>query len=847
MNPFLAVCLALTAVAFTIPVFMWFMGDRTPKGQLDPEDFRRAKALPFWGDGEIPKHRDRSLEEDLYGLRAILVLFLRSWPFVRPQLLGHWHIVGVGRQDTIAEISPTDNYSSTYAPLLALLVAFSGPLLGFAPWDYGQVAEVLYDFPSNIFYGLIFTQIIGLFALTSIAVRGTASIAVAVVIGVSAFVTLLMSILVMDGWGVMIYGIMTTMASAMPWFIQFGQEDGVRRIRVRVETHLVFFYALVGLQIVMAIPIGIYTAEILAQSVLQSIALNPQIADFFGRPDLALGVAESLTTADRHYIVRWVYLPLHVMLFAVNLPLELIVPYYRIWIMQRINQSLRLALVERWHKLSINYHADHRTGDSIYRIYQDSAQVTAVIDRLVDLTQNILSRWFVAVFIVFWLSPTIAAMLVSLLVPIFVWAKWAMPRMRTRSLVYRQITSDLVSKIQESFASIRLIKAYGMERQMQEELESESVVAMNSAFQVRKIIALVTVVNFVICACFMISGEFWMATMANVGSPTWANELISFVSVAFVVWGLAAFNYSKEQFFITVGTMRHVMKQWLTAQDMAMGLARVFDILDIEPDVEDKPGAQAFTTFTDQIQFSGVVYRYQEDRPVLDGVEFSVQPGSVTAIVGPTGSGKTTMMSLLLRLFDPNEGRILIDGIDLTDYRVGSLRENIAIALQENVLFSMSVRENIRYVAPTATDQEVELAVRIACMEDFVSDLPQGLDTVLGDRGGKLSTGQRQRLSIARAVVRNTPILVLDEPTAALDASTEHRVLTNLAEWGRGRAIFLITHRISTIRQATNILYLDQGRIIESGSHDELMARRGRYSDFVEAESSHNVSGGQEQ
>tara|TARA_Y100001960_G_scaffold212518_1_gene221910 strand:- start:387 stop:1004 length:618 start_codon:yes stop_codon:yes gene_type:complete len=205
------------------------------------------------------------------------------------------------------------------------------------------------------------------------------------------------------------------------------------------------------------------------------------------------------------------------------------------------------------------------------------------------------------------------------------------------------------------------------------------------------------------------------------------------------------------------------------------------------------------------------------------------------------------MMSLLLRLFDPNEGRILIDGTDLKDYRVGSLRENIAIALQENVLFSMSVRENIRYVAPTATDQEVELAIRIACMEDFVSDLPQGLDTVLGDRGGKLSTGQRQRLSIARAVVRNTPILVLDEPTAALDASTEHRVLTNLAEWGRGRAIFLITHRISTIRQATNILYLDQGRIIESGSHDELMARRGRYSDFVEAESSHNVSGGQEQ
>ena len=234
-------------------------------------------------------------------------------------------------------------------------------------------------------------------------------------------------------------------------------------------------------------------------------------------------------------------------------------------------------------------------------------------------------------------------------------------------------------------------------------------------------------------------------------------------------------------------------------------------------------------------------------------VSFTARPGDITAIVGPTGSGKSTLMGLLLRLYDPDTGGISIDGVDLRGYTVDTLRGNIAIALQENVLFALSVRDNIRYVAPAATDEAVMAAVRICSMEDYVDELPDGLDTVLGDRGGRISTGQRQRLSIARAVVRDTPVLILDEPTAALDAATENRVMTNLSRWasggasgdGDGRAIFLITHRISTIRRADNILYLDEGRIVESGSHDALMAiDNGRYRAFVEAESHLSRAGG---
>ena len=276
-----------------------------------------------------------------------------------------------------------------------------------------------------------------------------------------------------------------------------------------------------------------------------------------------------------------------------------------------------------------------------------------------------------------------------------------------------------------------------------------------------------------------------------------------------------------------------------------MGLRRVFDILDIEPDIKDNKDAIPMTGFTNEIFYNNVSFAYEPDRQVLDQVSFKVKPGSVTAIIGPTGSGKTTLMALLLRLYEPNAGTISIDGRPLADYQVETLRARIAIALQENVLFAMSVAENIRYVAPEATAEQVQEAVRISAMEDFVAGLPEGLDTVLSDRGGKLSTGQRQRLSIARAVVRDTPILILDEPTAALDAITEHQVMTNLTEWVRdehagnsGRAIFLITHRISTIRRADNILYLEDGNILETGDHDTLMQiTDGKYRNFVETES----------
>ena len=562
---------------------------------------------------------------------------------------------------------------------------------------------------------------------------------------------------------------------------------------------------------------------------------------FFGVPEWAYSATEELTR-EQKYELMWLYVKIQLLIWVTQSPLNTFVnPYYNLWIMQHINQDLRVALVERWHQLSLSYHSNHRTGDSIFRIYQDSAMVTSVIGHLLAMTLAS-GSYLTCVVLVTLLSPWLGLMAATLLIPAFIWSYWAMPRMRVRALAYRAAASDVTATIQETFSAMRLIKAFGTRKRAQTRFEDDAIIAFNAAYRVRNLIAVVTIVMYTMAATFFIGGEFAMAMWANRGDPVFAAQLIGLLGLSYVVWNLATFNWGVNQFRESSGDIRWVLRGWMMAQDMAMGLRRVFDILDIEPDVKDRSDAVPMTGFDREIRFDNVRFAYEPGRPVLDDVSFTAEPGTITAIIGPTGSGKSTLMTLLLRLYDVDAGAISIDGRDVRNYLVETLRNNIAIALQENVLFAMSVRDNIRYVAPGADDAGVREAVRVACMDDYVNGLPRGLDTVLSDRGGKLSTGQRQRLSIARAVVRDTPILVLDEPTAALDAATELKVMTNLAAWGRKRAIFIITHRISTIRRADNIVYLDGGRIVESGTHDALMSLEdGHYRAFVEAES--NLTG----
>lgn len=829
MSAFVIAALGAMILSTAIPLAVWLVSRKAASISQDPQDQHRAVALPFFGNGSIPQDRALDHEDDKHTLSAIVSLLLRSWPFIKPQLLGTWFVPGEGTGRHIADSVGGGGYSLFYAPFAVTSIAFFGPLLGLVPVDM--------VYPLNLLYYCVFGMTLGMWTLVTSDTNARIQAVTAIALAVCGLATLLIAALVVDGMASLLYAVLVVGACIMGWMVQLKTSDGSIQVRIRVHAHLAYFYIMIGIQGFIALAMGLIIADLLSQSLMLGEPLMPGLANFFGHPEWARGYGLADLTIEQRHELKYYYVYLTFGLWVLNLPIGVVTPYYHVWIMQRINQDLRLALVERWHQLSLSYHNDHRTGDSIYRIYQDSAQVTAVIGQLAGVVTTIWG-YFMALVLLTFLSPTMGLVGATLLVPAFLWGRWAMPRMRTKSLIYRGATSDVTSRAHEVFASIRLIKAYGVEDKAQKEMEQDSIVAFNAAFQARLLVALVTIVMFSIAALFMLAGEFYMAIMANRGNETFARELIALMGFSFVVWNLGAFEWAKGKFHETTGSVRGVMRQWLTAQDMAMGLVRVFDILDVEPDIKDRADAVTLSEFRQNICFDNVHFCYQSDRRVLAGVSFSVKPSSVTAIVGPTGSGKSTLMGMLLRLYDPQSGVISIDGLSLDGYSVDSLRKNVAIALQENVLFALSVRENIRYVVPDASDQQVEEAIKVSCMDDFVAGLPEGIDTILGDRGGKLSTGQRQRLSIARAVVRDTPILILDEPTAALDAATEHRVMTNLAEWGRGRAIFLITHRISTIRRAENIIYLDGGCIVEEGNHDSLMClENGRYRSFVETES----------
>ena len=809
----------------------------TDAAEMHSGNRRRARQLPMFGDGHVPLERYQGLRHDAGGFRDILLLLLRSWPYIRPRFLGQWWYPGAGVKAGVAPLSSSDGYRS-YAPLLVTVVAFLGPTTGWTEPTLAMLGEVGADeervAPTALLYIPVAMVVLGTFMM-NYAGSFLQGIGVAAIL-LSSIGAILSGMFLIDAYTSGLYVLALVGAAILGWLVQFRVADGRITCRVRVRTHLVAFYAINFFERFLDLFLAVVLADLLNQSLLQAEPLAPGLAALLGYPELAAGAAEALTQEQRHDL-KWAYVVVALGAHLCRLPLRIFNPYYNMWIMQGINQDLRLDLLSRWHALSMNYHSGHRTGDSIYRIYQDSAMVTAVVGHLIGMTLAMMS-YYSCVALVTLLSPWLGLVAGVLVAPALLWASWAMPRMRTRTLVYRAATSDLTSTVQEGFAHIRLIKAFGALGRAQQRLERDSAIAFNAAYRVRVLIALVTIVMFTIAATFMAGGTFLMAFWAQRGDPTFAINLMAVLGLSWVVWNLASYDWTKNTLHESSGDIRKLLRDWMTAQDMAMGLRRVFDILDLKPDVEDRPDAVPFAGFKQEIRYQGVGFSYERDRPVLADVSFAAKPGSITAIIGPTGAGKSTITALLLRLFDPERGSISIDGRDLREYRIASLRANVAIALQENVLFAMSVRENIRYAVAGADDERVREAVRVAAMEDYVASLPEGLDTVLSDRGGKLSTGQRQRLSIARAVVRDTPILVLDEPTAALDAATEQTVMRNLAAWGRERAIFLVTHRISTIRRADNILYLTDGRIVEQGDHETLMGLpNGRYRAFVEAES----------
>jgi ABC-type multidrug transport system fused ATPase/permease subunit len=587
-------------------------------------------------------------------------------------------------------------------------------------------------------------------------------------------------------------------------------------------------------------------APALWNGALQGKTISPVSAQLMGLDPALFAGSESLPPELRRLLASRLTWAMAGSFLGVMIASMLVI-YYGVWILQRLNQSLRLQLVDRLQALSLRFHESSPVGDAIYRTYQDSAMVTQVVQALLLTPAFQLVQYAACVAVTAVFSPLLALFL-ALIWPPLLWLGRAFgARMRAGFRAARATNSELTSRIQESLSGVRTIKAYGLEQAEQARFEAASHAAFAAARGARGLLAGFGVLNFWVLGAALIGATAVASLATRSAEPTWLSRYATAHGVSglsalaaatgLAVWTLGLYNAAKGVFSAATGGVTRLFSTWARAQDIAIGLDRVYELLELEPEVQDAPDAQPLPPLRDKIAFRGVSFGYRAERPALIGVSFEAPVGGITALVGPTGAGKSTVLALLMRLFDPERGAVEIDGLDLRRAKLSELRAAIAIALQENVLFAASVRENIAYARGDASDSQVRAAARIACADEFIAALPDGYDTLLGERGARLSTGQRQRLTIARALLRDAPILLLDEPTAALDPETERRLVLNLAQWARGRCVFLVTHRIPTLRLAQRIVYLERGQVVECGTPEELLARPGSaFRALVEAE-----------
>lgn len=499
--------------------------------------------------------------------------------------------------------------------------------------------------------------------------------------------------------------------------------------------------------------------------------------------------------------------------YALTRLLNFVEQYLRHVLGERFILDFRVLLYDYLQRLSISFFENQQTGEIMSRITNDVNALEDFVTHSVGFLIVDLLRLVGTAVILFALDWPLA-LLTLLPVPILA---VAMRLFNTRVRpIYRQIRDrlgDINAELQDNISGIRVIQAFG-----QEQHELDRFTQRSTRYYEERVRGIRYWATFFPAMGFVAS--LGMVIVLGFGA-------YRVFTGALTLGGLVAFISYVTSFYEPINRLVQVDN---TVQQAIAAGERVFELLDTAPEIEDAPDAMELPPIQGAVAFEGVSFRYGTGDEVLRDVSFEMRPGEVVALVGPSGAGKTSIANLIPRFYDPVRGRVTVDGYDIRKVKLASLRRQIAVVLQDTFLFNGTVRENLIYGKPDASEEEMIAAAKAACAHEFIVNLPQGYDTEIGERGVKLSGGQKQRLALARAILTNPRVLILDEATSSVDAEAEYLIQQALEKVLEGRTALIIAHRLSTIRHADKIIALEDGRIVEVGGHSELLARGGLYS-----------------